>query len=117
MHTTDIMLFFLVLGDAIGDSFSVDITGTSTIGHLKELIWEKKKNTFKSVDANSLVLLKTLKYDMKQTLESVKNYDTEYDIVLVLFTNRYCTGTINIDQMPQLLLIYTETYLSPTFAH
>ncbi|CAG8697853.1 7120_t:CDS:1, partial [Acaulospora morrowiae] len=48
------------------------------------------------------------------------NYMNDYDVVLVLFTNRKCTGKINIETMPHLLLIYPENlekYLSPTFAH
>ncbi|GES98232.1 hypothetical protein GLOIN_2v1805244 [Rhizophagus clarus] len=55
-----------------------------------------------------------------KTMKSVENYKNEYDVVLVLFTNRKCTGKINIENMPHLLLIYPENlekYLSPTFAH
>ncbi|GES90818.1 hypothetical protein GLOIN_2v1805244 [Rhizophagus clarus] len=54
------------------------------------------------------------------TMKSVENYKNDYDVVLVLFTNRKCTGKINIETMPHLLLIYPknlEKYLSPTFAH
>ena len=57
-------------------------------------------------------------YDI--TMKSVENYKNDYDVVLVLFTNRKCTGKINIETMPHLLLIYPknlEKYLSPTFAH
>jgi hypothetical protein len=53
-------------------------------------------------------------------MKSVENYKNEYDVILVLFTNRKCTGKINIETMPHLLFIYTgnlEKYLSPTFAH
>ncbi|GES73730.1 hypothetical protein GLOIN_2v1805244 [Rhizophagus clarus] len=55
-----------------------------------------------------------------KTMKSVENYKNEYDVVLVLFTNRKCTGKINIENMPHLLLINPENlekYLSPTFAH
>ncbi|GES77802.1 hypothetical protein GLOIN_2v1805244 [Rhizophagus clarus] len=55
-----------------------------------------------------------------KTMKSVENYKNEYDVVLVLFTNQKCTGKINIENMPHLLLIYPENlkkYLSPTFAH
>ena len=55
-----------------------------------------------------------------KTMKSVNNYKNEYDVVLVLFTNRKCTGKINIETMPHLLLIYPENiekFLSPTFAH
>ncbi|CAG8635862.1 10024_t:CDS:2 [Funneliformis caledonium] len=57
-------------------------------------------------------------YDI--TMKSVENYKNDYDVILVLFTNRKCTGKINIETMPHLLLIYPknlEKYLSPTFAH
>ncbi|GES74835.1 hypothetical protein GLOIN_2v1805244 [Rhizophagus clarus] len=57
-------------------------------------------------------------YDI--TMKSVENYKNDYDVVLVLFTNWKCTGKINIETMPHLLLIYPknlEKYLSPTFAH
>ncbi|CAG8472137.1 18335_t:CDS:2, partial [Acaulospora morrowiae] len=57
-------------------------------------------------------------YDI--TMKSIENYMNDYDVVLVLFTNRKCTGKINIETMPHLLLIYPENlekYLSPTFAH
>jgi hypothetical protein len=53
------------------------------------------------------------------TLQSVSNYNSDYDIVLVFFTVRRFTGS-NLYQMPQLLLIDNECivkYLSPTFAH
>ncbi|GET52487.1 hypothetical protein GLOIN_2v1805244 [Rhizophagus irregularis DAOM 181602=DAOM 197198] len=54
------------------------------------------------------------------TMESVKNYKNDYDVVLILFTNQKCTGKLNIEAMPQLLLIYPENiekYLSLAFAH
>ncbi|CAG8502250.1 6908_t:CDS:2, partial [Acaulospora morrowiae] len=57
-------------------------------------------------------------YDI--TMKSIGNYKNDYDVVLVLFTNRKCTGKINIETMPHLLLIYPENlekYLSSTFAH
>jgi hypothetical protein len=57
-------------------------------------------------------------YDI--TIKSVENYKNDYDVILVLFTNRKCTGKINIETMPHLLLIYPknlEKYLSPTFAY
>ncbi|CAG8510643.1 12022_t:CDS:1 [Acaulospora colombiana] len=57
-------------------------------------------------------------YEM--TLKSVENFEIEYDIVLVIFTNRRCTGNVDMNQMPQLILIHPENiakFLSPTFAH
>ncbi|CAG8550372.1 15703_t:CDS:2, partial [Acaulospora morrowiae] len=61
-----------------------------------------------------------IKYWYDITMKSVENYKDDYYVVLVLFTNRKCTGKINIETMPHLLLIYPENlekYLSPTFAH
>ncbi|CAG8661461.1 7898_t:CDS:2, partial [Ambispora gerdemannii] len=71
-------------------------------------------------DASTTISTPFIKKWYETTMASVKNYETEYDVVLVLFTNRRCLGTLNIEQMPQLLLIYPENiemYLSPTFAH
>ncbi|CAG8836828.1 12979_t:CDS:2, partial [Racocetra persica] len=44
--------------DAIKKSFPVDIDKGMTVGHLKELIKEKKKNAFANIDANELRLWK-----------------------------------------------------------
>ncbi|CAG8492044.1 11050_t:CDS:2 [Dentiscutata erythropus] len=52
------MLFCLVLGDAVKNAFMIDINKDMTISHLKNLIKEKKKNTFQNVDADDLVLWK-----------------------------------------------------------
>lgn len=71
-------------------------------------------------DATTTISTPAIKRWYGTTMASVKNYENEYDVILVLFTNRTCTGTIDIEEMPQLLLIYPEnieTYLSPTFAH
>ncbi|CAG8747861.1 4176_t:CDS:2 [Dentiscutata erythropus] len=51
-------IFCLVLGDAIEKSFPVDIDKGMTVGHLKELIKEKKKNAFANIDSNELRLWK-----------------------------------------------------------
>ncbi|CAH1759011.1 14472_t:CDS:2 [Entrophospora sp. SA101] len=42
------------------------------------------------------------------TMASVKNYKAEHDVILVSITNRHCSGSLNIEQIPQLLLIYPE---------
>jgi hypothetical protein len=71
-------------------------------------------------DATTTISTPAIKRWYDTTMASVKNYENEYDVILVLFTNRTCTGTIDIEEMPQLLLIYPkniENYLSPTFAH
>ncbi|CAJ0875143.1 10259_t:CDS:2 [Entrophospora sp. SA101] len=31
-----------------------------------------------------------------------------HDVILVSITNRHCSGSLNIEQIPQLLLIYPE---------
>ena len=51
MTITEIMIFCLVLGDAVESAFVVDIEENKTISHLKEVIKEKKKNAFGNVDA------------------------------------------------------------------
>ncbi|CAG8597138.1 4343_t:CDS:2 [Ambispora gerdemannii] len=71
-------------------------------------------------DATTTISTPGIKDWYDKTMKSVGNYENEYDVVLVLFTNRKCTGKINIENMPHLLLIYPkniEKYLSPTFAH
>ena len=71
-------------------------------------------------DATTTISTPAIKRWYDTTMASVKNYENEYDVILVLFTNRTCTGTIDIEEMPQLILIYPENiekYLSPTFAH
>ncbi|CAG8601195.1 980_t:CDS:2 [Racocetra persica] len=51
-------IFCLVLDNAIEKSFPVDIDKGMTIGHLKELIKEKKKNGFANINSNELRLWK-----------------------------------------------------------
>ncbi|CAG8567503.1 3221_t:CDS:2 [Diversispora eburnea] len=75
---------------------------------------------YSECDASTTISIPFIKNWYETTIASVKNYKTEYDVVLVLFTNRRCLGHLNVGQMPQLLLIYLEnieSYLSPTFAH
>ncbi|CAG8792910.1 45284_t:CDS:2 [Gigaspora margarita] len=75
---------------------------------------------YSECDASTTISASFIKTWYETTMESVKNYETEYDIVLVLFTTQYCTGHLDVGQMPHLLLISLEnieSYLSPTFAH
>ena len=75
---------------------------------------------YSECDATTTISTPAIKRWYDTIMASVKNYENEYDVILVLFTNRTCTGTIDIKKMPQLLLIYPENiknYLSPTFAH
>ncbi|CAG8754688.1 12099_t:CDS:2, partial [Cetraspora pellucida] len=58
MSYTKVMVFCLVLGDAVRNAFVVDIKEDQTISHLKELIKEKKKNGFRNIDANDIMLWK-----------------------------------------------------------
>jgi hypothetical protein len=46
----------LVLGDDPKHVFTVEIASTKTVSILKEEIWRKKQNTFKGVDADTLVI-------------------------------------------------------------
>lgn len=55
---SEIMIFCLVLGDAIEESFPVDFDKGITVGHLKKLIKEEKKNAFANIDSNELRLWK-----------------------------------------------------------
>ncbi|RIB18477.1 hypothetical protein C2G38_2036856 [Gigaspora rosea] len=75
---------------------------------------------YSECDATTTISASFIKTWYETTMESVKNYETEYDVVLVLFTNRFCTGHLDVEQMPHLLLISLEnidSYLSPTFSH
>ncbi|CAG8523005.1 5641_t:CDS:2 [Acaulospora morrowiae] len=49
-------IFCIVLGDAIKNSFPVDISEDMYVGSLKYLIKKKKENTFVNVDACELRL-------------------------------------------------------------
>ncbi|CAG8739623.1 9465_t:CDS:2, partial [Funneliformis caledonium] len=57
-------------------------------------------------DTTTTISTPVIKRWYDTTIASVENYKTEYDEILVLFTNRTCTGTIDMEQMPKLLLIY-----------
>ncbi|CAG8586734.1 14652_t:CDS:2, partial [Cetraspora pellucida] len=57
-YITEVMIFCLVLGDAVGSAFVVDIKEDQTISHLKKLIKEEKKNAFGNIDANDIMLWK-----------------------------------------------------------
>ncbi|GES93552.1 hypothetical protein GLOIN_2v1844131 [Rhizophagus clarus] len=51
-------LFCLVFGEPIEYAFAVKVDKHETISELKEIIKEKKPNTFNDVDANELILWK-----------------------------------------------------------
>ncbi|CAG8536916.1 11796_t:CDS:2, partial [Racocetra fulgida] len=75
---------------------------------------------YSECDASTTISTSFIKKWYETTMSSVKNYEAEYDVVLVLFTNRRCSGQPNFGKMPHLLLICLEnieSYLSPTFAH
>ncbi|CAG8600278.1 644_t:CDS:2 [Racocetra fulgida] len=57
-YITEVMIFCLVLGDAVRSAFMVDIKEDQTISHLKKLIKEEKKNAFGNIDANDIMLWK-----------------------------------------------------------
>jgi len=56
MFVTDIMLGCIVLGE--GRAFPIDFDKSKTVGHLKDAILEKKKNSLRGIDADQLVLWK-----------------------------------------------------------
>ncbi|GES82614.1 hypothetical protein GLOIN_2v1805244 [Rhizophagus clarus] len=102
--------------------------GCANIGHrwiLDSVDNTKKLAIFSQIkyserDVTTKISTPNIKDWYDKTMKSVENYKNEYDVVLVLFTNRKCTGKINIKNMPHILLIYSENiekYLSPTFAH
>ncbi|RGB40528.1 hypothetical protein C1646_687708, partial [Rhizophagus diaphanus] len=86
---------------------------------------EKKLAIFSQIkyserDATTTISTPVIKRWYDTTMASVENYKTEYDVILVLFTNWTCIGTIDMEQMPKLLLIYPdnmELYLSPAFTY
>ncbi|RHZ89391.1 hypothetical protein Glove_15g40 [Diversispora epigaea] len=49
-------IFGIVLGDAIGNSFPVDIIEDMTVGHLKDIIKKKKEPHFNHISADELKL-------------------------------------------------------------
>jgi hypothetical protein len=51
-------LFCWVQGDDPEQAFSLDVSGTKNVSELKEAIKEKKKHTFRDVDADTLKLWK-----------------------------------------------------------
>ncbi|RHZ80840.1 hypothetical protein Glove_131g40 [Diversispora epigaea] len=64
---TEVMIFCLVLGDAVENAFVVDIKENKTISHLKDVIKEK---TGLNIPANKLRLWKV---DIPQSKENQKN--------------------------------------------
>ncbi|UZO07637.1 uncharacterized protein OCT59_027917 [Rhizophagus irregularis] len=64
---TDIMVFCLVQGDAIKNSFPIDISSHTTVGHLKKAIKDEKQNAFIGIDADKLTLWRV---DIVQTKEN-----------------------------------------------
>ncbi|CAG8730156.1 12016_t:CDS:2 [Rhizophagus irregularis] len=55
---SDINLSCLIQGTDLDKYFKISIDKNSDIYDLKETIWNKKKNTFSSIDANDLILWK-----------------------------------------------------------
>ncbi|POG61897.1 hypothetical protein GLOIN_2v1700674 [Rhizophagus irregularis DAOM 181602=DAOM 197198] len=64
---TDIMIFCLVQGDAIKNSFPIDTRNYATFGHLRTAIKDAKQNAFVGIDADRLTLWKV---DIIQTKEN-----------------------------------------------
>ncbi|EXX64052.1 hypothetical protein RirG_146430 [Rhizophagus irregularis DAOM 197198w] len=54
----NITLSCLIQGTSLDKYFKITIDKNSDISDLKETIWNKNKNTFSSIDANSLILWK-----------------------------------------------------------
>ncbi|UZO07645.1 uncharacterized protein OCT59_027924 [Rhizophagus irregularis] len=61
------MVFCLVQGDAIKNSFPIDISSHTTVGHLKKAIKDEKQNAFIGIDADKLTLWRV---DIVQTKEN-----------------------------------------------
>ena len=61
------MVFCLVQGDAIKNSFPIDISSHTTVGHLKKAIKDEKQNAFSGIDADKLTLWRV---DIVQTKEN-----------------------------------------------
>ncbi|GES97964.1 hypothetical protein GLOIN_2v1764157 [Rhizophagus clarus] len=64
---TDIMIFCLVQGDAIKNSFPIDTRNYATFGHLRTAIKDAKQNAFVGIDADRLTLWRV---DIIQTKEN-----------------------------------------------
>ncbi|CAB5179533.1 unnamed protein product [Rhizophagus irregularis] len=64
---TDIMIFCLVQGDAIKNSFPIDTRNYATFGHLRIAIKDAKQNAFVGIDADRLTLWRV---DIIQTKEN-----------------------------------------------
>ncbi|RGB32833.1 hypothetical protein C1646_762421 [Rhizophagus diaphanus] len=55
---TDITLSCLIQGTSLDKYFKITIDKNYEISDLKEIIWNKNKNTFSRIDANNLILWK-----------------------------------------------------------
>lgn len=51
-----VTLFCLVDGEPLGNSFPIEIPPGRTIGHLKDIVHDKRKSTFKDVDLSTLLV-------------------------------------------------------------
>ncbi|PKC64194.1 hypothetical protein RhiirA1_421852, partial [Rhizophagus irregularis] len=58
------MVFCLIQGDAIKNSFPIDTSSHTTIGHLKKAIKDEKQNAFSGINTDKLTLWKV---DIVQT--------------------------------------------------
>src|SRR5688500_10442317 len=65
------MVFCLVQGDAIKNSFPIDTSGCETIGHLKKAIKDAKQNAFCGIDANQLTLWRVDIIQIKENQEMI----------------------------------------------
>ncbi|RGB41573.1 hypothetical protein C1646_739046 [Rhizophagus diaphanus] len=68
---TDIMIFCLVQGDAIKNSFPIDTRNYVTFGHLRTAIKDVKQNAFIGIDADRLTLWKVNIIQTKENQEVI----------------------------------------------
>ena len=51
-----VTLFCLIDGETLANDFPIEIPPSRTIGHLKNIVQDKRKSTFKDVDPSTLVV-------------------------------------------------------------
>src|SRR4051794_11461457 len=73
------MVFCLVQGDAIKNSFPIDTSSHTTVGHLKKAIKDAKQNAFSGIDADKLTLWRVnivqTKENQEMTIEEHKGVE------------------------------------------
>jgi hypothetical protein len=84
------MVFYLVQGDAIKNSFLIDTSSHTTVGHLKKAIKDAKQNAFSGIDTDKLTLWRvqtkenqemTIKEHKEVELHSFESVETHFQEV------------------------------------